>query len=339
MNPLSEENSLFNSQCDLGEHSDIEFENIHQDFSDLIFGPESEDLAPFEGAALSGSSELPTRRNAASNRKNKKDDFDYSNYIRTEMVRSKATELEPSVQKRMIQKIRNRMSAQRSRQRQKSMLGILEQENQELKCQNIDLFRRLTESQRECAALKEQLQASKKSASTSDNEDTISQASSEVVRECRAASFAGRGNVFLVVVAVLAVCLLPMTGGGDGGNAAVKMGGIVPFSAPTTKPSNLSIASYCRKYCRKEDAPQLAVDQRAVQLYGREEEEEAATAAARLPSSQKDTSTLVCFDPRSKGSYREAFRVLVDNHTFSYLDPAHSYYGAFSRVDSPVSFK
>lgn len=331
MATLSEENSIFNFNYDLDEQSELEAEESCHDFSCFSLKPEFEDFTPLCSPTESGESDpVAVRRAAGINRKNKKDDFDYNHYIKAEMVRQKATDLDPSVKKRMIQKIRNRMSAQRSRQRQKNMLQILEQENQTIKQQNSDLFRRLTESQRENVVLKERianLEATRRSASTSDNEDTLSHASSELVRENRKTSYASHGNVFLVLVAVLAITFVPFAGGrsGNTSNSAVKMGGVVPFFAPTTSTSakapGLDVSAYCRKFCKREEAPQLGAPSsgRAVQVY--------------LPSSQKDTSTLVCFDPRSKGSYRDAFRVLVDNQTFSYLNPAHSYYGAFSRVE------
>lgn len=50
-------------------------------------------------------------------RGNKKDDFDYNKYIEREMKKMDTEKMDSNKKKKMIQKIRNRMSAQRSRLR------------------------------------------------------------------------------------------------------------------------------------------------------------------------------------------------------------------------------
>ena len=334
MNTLSEENSLFNFKYDFAEeNNDFDLDDPAYELNDSILSPDFgvTDYG-MESTDTNLSQNVPfDQRTMQSSRKNKKDDFDYNTYIKAELVKMKATDMDPSVKKRMIQKIRNRMSAQRSRQRQKSMLQILEKENKELKLHNLELFKRLNEAQKENNKLKEHvktLESSKKSASTSDNEETLSHSSTELTRENRRGSYAGLRNVFLVLVAIVAVAFVPMSAGD---NSGVKMGGVVPFFAtqtPASHKASPSIESYCRKYCTKEEGLHWGLPtthDRALELYDEN--------AKWLSSSDKDTSTLVCFDPRSKTAYRDAFRVVVNNATMSYIDPAHSYYGAFSRVE------
>ena len=50
-------------------------------------------------------------------RGNKKDDFDYNKYIDRELKKMDTSKMDSSRKKKLIQKIRNRMSAQRSRLR------------------------------------------------------------------------------------------------------------------------------------------------------------------------------------------------------------------------------
>lgn len=78
-------------------------------------------------------------------RGNKKDDFDYGKYIKTELKRLGYTTLEANKKKKLIQKIRNRKSAQRSRLRQKEILMQMERENIQLKTENQDLKKRISE--------------------------------------------------------------------------------------------------------------------------------------------------------------------------------------------------
>ena len=65
-------------------------------------------------------------------RGNKKDDFDYNKYIDRELKKMDTSKMDQNKKKKLIQKIRNRMSAQRSRLRQKRVLSELEVENQNL---------------------------------------------------------------------------------------------------------------------------------------------------------------------------------------------------------------
>ncbi len=78
-------------------------------------------------------------------RGNKKDDFDYDRYIKQELKKMDLKNVNKQNRKKLIQKIRNRMSAQRSRQRQKKILKHLEEENYHLKINNQVLLKKIEE--------------------------------------------------------------------------------------------------------------------------------------------------------------------------------------------------
>ena len=74
----------------------------------------------------------------------KKDDFDYKSYIDKEIERLDAQNMEKNAKRKLIQKIRNKMSAQRSRERSKNMMKDLQQENADLKSENSELKKEIT---------------------------------------------------------------------------------------------------------------------------------------------------------------------------------------------------
>ena len=109
-------------------------------------------------------------------RGNKKDDFDYNKYIQQELKKSNSQNLDNSSKKKLIQKIRNRMSAQRSRLRQKQLLKTLEEENKTLKTQNYSLESKLRKLEEENKFLlsknfDEKKRKSKNSLCTTDESD------------------------------------------------------------------------------------------------------------------------------------------------------------------------
>lgn len=66
------------------------------------------------------------------------EDFDYKQYVKDEMVKLQEQNLDPQIKKKLIQKIRNWMSAQRSWMRKKYQMQNLEEENKKLKDLIID---------------------------------------------------------------------------------------------------------------------------------------------------------------------------------------------------------
>ena len=108
-------------------------------FEELVLSPESkpfpimEQHNEFEEFFSEDQISIPQTKKAQKKRRgNKKDDFDYNKHIERELVKMDTTKMDSNKKKKLIQKIRNRMSAQRSRLRQKRVLSDLELENQNL---------------------------------------------------------------------------------------------------------------------------------------------------------------------------------------------------------------
>jgi hypothetical protein len=185
--------------------------------------------------------------------KGKKDDFDYKKYIEYELKRLKADNLEGKAKKRLVQKIRNRMSAQRSRQRNKIVLEGLKQENEELKNRNNMLVHNLRSFKEENAVLKERLVAKgnyKRSYSSTDNDEVKSYESEEYVRQEKPNQFNGFRSFLFIAVMVLALAF-----GTESGNSNVQMAGIVPLLSGQRLRSERSVQrleQICEAYCHGE---------------------------------------------------------------------------------------
>lgn len=83
--------------------------------------------------------------------------FDYTSVIRAELQRLEAENLDPQTRRRLIQKIRNRVSAQRSRVRSKAAMSQLQEENTALRLENSQVLQRLSVLREEVALLRRQL--------------------------------------------------------------------------------------------------------------------------------------------------------------------------------------
>lgn len=176
---------------------------------------------------------------------NPPDDFDYNSYIREELQKLRAEDLDPHTRKRLIQKIRNRMSAQRSRNRSKAVMGQLQDENAYLRLHNTELIHKLQLLKEENSLLREQL------ASSPRTEHALSEDAAEervqVTRRTRAETVTLYKNVLVISAIVLAMTMAP----GDAPES-VKLGGVVPLL--TTDPSRSvkqlqSMESICKSFC------------------------------------------------------------------------------------------
>lgn len=105
-------------------------------FEELVLSPEPkpfplmEQHNDFEEFFSQDQISIPQSKKTLKKRRgNKKDDFDYNKYIDRELEKMDASKIDSNKKKKLIQKIRNRMSAQRSRLRQKRVLSDLEVEN------------------------------------------------------------------------------------------------------------------------------------------------------------------------------------------------------------------
>jgi hypothetical protein len=304
-----------------------------EELNDSIFWTESYQGPAFLETNESKSPSQPTFTKTALARKNRKDDFDYDTYIRGELAKHGAESLDDSVKKKMIQKIRNRMSAQRSRLRQKGTMSLLEQENQELKEHNTLLIQQIIALQHENKELKEtvkKLETAKKTPSLSETDETSSNVSSQKGSRIRVntGSTFNKGLI-LLAIAALACILLPQSGSQPG---PVKMSGVVPFignrinAGLTTQLT--TIEDQCRKYCPTcNETPFKEKSVKSVQLY---QEEHRRIQPYKDPS----LNTLVCFDPMSGSKVQDVFKVLVDSQTRSTLQPNEFYLAEFQKVHS-----
>ena len=304
------------------------------DPSDSIFG--SEAFPGFQSPQFISESPQPltTPPKAApvTQRRTKKDDFDYKTYISQQLQEQELESLDPAVKKRMIQKIRNRVSAERSRKRQKSALDGLQQENAELRGYIDHLLQQVSALKLENGQLREKvtaLEASKASESTSLAEDQASFFSSEGLR--RETSPTGqklsKGLVLLAITAIACFVLPPAARD----NSVIKASGIVPLIGTklvaVSERQLQTLEDQCQKYCPT--CPPTPSDfgfrDRGLMPYG--EQNRLLEIYRHGP-----LSALVCVDPLSKQGIQETFKVLVDGQTRSALEPQGLYVANLQKV-------
>jgi hypothetical protein len=271
---------------------------------------------------------IETRQQANCGRKNRKDDFDYDSYIKTELSRRGDIELDGTIKKKTIQKIRNRMSAQRSRQRQKVTMQILEQENKELKASNSDLFQQLSTIQKKNLELIEKINKLEKD-KNSDTEETRSYSSSENSHRAKNnnGTTINKGLIFLAIAAVACI-FIPQSGVQP---SAVKMSGVVPFIGnhiSTNSNTQLkTIEDQCRKYCPSCNwVPSFDDKTKSIEFY---EEEQRRIQ----PYIDRSMNTLVCFNPISASKVQDAFKVLIDSQTMSIMEPNELYLADIQKIE------
>lgn len=180
----------------------------------------------------------------------KVDDFDYKAFINAELARIDAQELDEQTRKRLIQKIRNRVSAQRSRNRAKGTMDLLKDENRFLRAQNAEFKRQiidLTSANEILKAKLVKLETSHKSHSTTEYEDTQSLESFELLRT----SVPNTTKLLKPTLFVIALCVLiaysPKTQSPN-----VQLSGVMPLLTSILDPSRKQVQTlenYCRSYC------------------------------------------------------------------------------------------
>ena len=185
--------------------------------------------------------------------KGKKDDFDYKRYIDQELKRLKAENLEGKAKKRLVQKIRNRMSAQRSRQRNKVVLETLKQENEELRQRNNQLISNLRSFREENALLRERLGAVgsyKRSYSSTDNDEIKSYDSEQYIRQEKPNQLNRFGSFLFVAIMIVALAF-----GTESANGNIQMAGVVPLLSSQVLRSEKSVKrleQICEAYYHRE---------------------------------------------------------------------------------------
>lgn len=180
----------------------------------------------------------------------KHDEFDYNSYIREELEKLKAEELDPQTRKRLIQKIRNRMSAQRSRNRNKMVMGQLQDENQYLRLHNNELIQKLQLLKEENSFLRDQMnenKPSKRSISTDALDGSREEDDPVPYRKSSPQAVTLYKNVLVISAIVLAITMAP-----NQTPESVKLGGVVPLLTTDLAKSVKqlqSMESICKGYC------------------------------------------------------------------------------------------
>ena len=183
--------------------------------------------------------------------------FDYHAYIQQELKRMDAEALDPHVKKKLVQKIRNRLSAQRSRNRQKNGMTRLEAENAELKTQLSATLSRCRELESENRNLREKLVQALGSFNESDLADI--DGSSGLLSSPGIISRTGLSRLsspirpsLFVFMAIVCAALLVQGNSKSPLSSPVRTAGLVPAIATSVVPTGRqlqTIEQTCRPYC------------------------------------------------------------------------------------------
>lgn len=179
--------------------------------------------------------------NKKSNRGKKLDNFDYNSKIQEELQRLGESAADEASKKKLIQKIRNRISANRSRLRLKSEVETLKEENENLIIVIQDLEAKLDHSSNENQVLKQKLfetgyisHPMTPQAEPANYYRTKVNINKSYVK-----------NTFFIATILIAVAML-----GNSTINRVKMGGAVPLlslNGQKTKTRNATVTEFCKK--------------------------------------------------------------------------------------------
>lgn len=277
-------------------------------------------------------------------RHTRKDDFDYNAYIKEEMKNYDTDTMPENMRKHMIQKIRNRMSAQRSRLRQKSMQESMEKENEALKIQNANLRNEVLKLKEENSHLRNRLKSLSlnKTEITSEEEKTNSEASVYTRDKTSRSSFTlPKTPLFLALVVV---CAFLMPGSAPIDNPVVKMSGIVPLvssNLPQTSKQLKTMDRMCADFCKQQQALcDKDMDRGAALHYLRELNKFSITEAPEDRTKQIElfdkvnAQKLICFDPESPIETENVFRIIVNGRNVDKLASQNVYLGMFEKLST-----
>ena len=184
--------------------------------------------------------ETPVRYRKNS-RGRKVDDFDYNSKIQEELDKMGDEAKDPSLKRKLIQKIRNRLSANRSRFRSKVQMQNLCNENKALKKVNKELQEELENITNENKKLVKKLFKN----NTVDSSPVVEIEEVPIKREEPKSEINYFKNMFFITAILLTFVLLP-TGSDD----KVKIGGAVPLLSlkkPISKIRNATIRELCNR--------------------------------------------------------------------------------------------
>ena len=262
----------------------------------------------------------------------KADDFDYKAYINAEMARINAEDMDEQTRKKLIQKIRNRVSAQRSRNRAKGVVELLKEENQYLRAQNAELKRRvdaLGSANNELRAKVTKLEHSHKSHSTTEQEDTQSLESFDLHRR---SSGTASGKFMKTGLFVVAMCVL-LAFSPANRDANVQLSGVVPLLASNAQHSSRqlqTIENYCKDYCNERQQcrnPYVGLEPSALnstvlQVYRDSDRDLNLFTGDRV---EEDVVPLMCYEPKADSPVKQT-TVFIKKDTADKLKETGCYY-------------
>lgn len=325
----------------LNDNLDNIFEKEDTDsFNDSIFLPKQfEEIQQLEEASPTlASARRPDKRPS---RIGRKDDYDYSAYIREEMKHYNTAEMSEQARKHMIQKIRNRMSAQRSRMRQKSMQETMEKENQVLKDENQRLKNQVMTLRVENERLRKKLNITETAEGTSVDEKTQSETSVYTREKTVTGNLPVNKVSIFVVLALVCAFLVPASNLGD--NNAVKMGGIVPMISSTLPQTSRHLQTFqamCSDFCKNQrvlcdrDLDRGATVHYLKQLSKLSAETTEGSEKQIELFDKVNAQKLICFDPESPVETENIFRIIVGTRTQGRLRTDDVYLGQFEKLDA-----
>lgn len=247
------------------------------------------------------------------------DDFDYNKYINLEIQKQDMEHMPESAKKHMIQKIRNRMSAQRSRIRAKIYQEKLEQEKEILAHRNSDLQKQVEFLSAENKDLKAKIERLENSVTTTTNSDEEKDYSeiSQVFRNRKTESFNLGRTSFFMLIALACVVLFPVD---YSSSTNVRMGGVVPIigsQLPKKSTDLKSIADFCKDYCSNSDYIKATKENDYLGGFQYNKERDnwpkrnEKTKQVQIFKNKNDR--LVCFDLKNEIEVRKAYRLIVEN--------------------------
>ena len=333
------------TECDdfpiFNDNFEHDFEKDEPDsFNDSIFLPnEFEEIQQIEHPESPKKTIKRNERRAL--RQARKDDFDYNAYIQEEMKNFDTNAMSETLRKHMIQKIRNRMSAQRSRLRQKSMQECMEKENEVLKNQNMALRKEVMTLKKENEQLRRKLARVENTEGSSVDEKSNSEISILTREKTNSQSSfpLSKTSVFLILAVV---CAFIMPGAGPMENPAVKMGGIVPIltsTLPQTGKQLKTIETMCSDYCKNTKVLCDKELDRGAALH-RLRQLNKISSMESVPGTEKqielfdkvNAQKLICFDPQSPVETENIYRIIVNTRSQDRLNNEQVYLGQFEEL-------
>lgn len=320
----------------------FERENTDDSNNSIYLNPEFESIRDYKESEFEMKDETDTkRREKRNNRVNlRKDDFDYNEYIREEMKKHDTDNMPESVKKHMIQKIRNRMSAQRSRIRAKTFQETIEKENNRLKTRNNELKKQVECLEAENHQLRKRIEVLESSVTTASLSEEEKSDSSEIFRSRdKVKSFNLQKASLFMILAVICIAVFPSGMGVDDSNK--RLGGfpMLGSSLPQMTKQLKTIDDICRTYCEKQNL--LCKEQ----MYVNDSYSSKINKIQSIdykPKTEKqielfdrvNTQKLICFDPENPIETENVYKIIVSSVNNNKLSSDELYYADFHKIVS-----